>query len=154
MIAPESETGTYGWRERHVGRLLLELLRDFQFRSIEQLRVEGYADITLAYVNFIASVQVSGTRLTDIAQTLDVSKQAAGQMAKELVNKGYLSRQPDPEDGRATLLTFTANGERLLSDAKKGVEDVEMLYERLVGEESFESLKGLLLELLTKTRSA
>lgn len=152
MTTTNSQAESYGWREQHIGRLLLELLKDFQFRSMEQLRSSGYEDITLAYINFIAAVSVEGTRLTDVAGSLGVSKQAAGQMAKELISKSYLSRQADPEDGRATLLTFTSKGEKFLDDAREGIEAIETLYERHLGKASFTSLREGLLRLLEETR--
>ena len=129
-----SETHTYTWRGQHVGRLLLEVTKDFQRRSLEQLRGLGYKDVGLADINIIAAIQVEGTRLTDIAQSLDISKQAAGQMVKGLVHSGYLVRQEDPSDGRATLVTFTAKGKTLLDDAKAGIDEIEALYAAHLGE--------------------
>ena len=140
---------TYTWREQHVGRLLLELTKDFQFRSLTQLRDLGYEEVTLADINVIAAIDIGGTRLTDIARSLDISKQAAGQMVKALVARGYVSREADPDDGRATLITFTKRGKRLLDDARTGIEEIEALYAALLGER-FEGLKDDLAELLKK----
>ena len=149
----EQQPETYTWRDQHVGRLLLELSKDFQFRSIEQLRELGYDDITFAYISVIAATHVDGTRLTDIAKSLDISKQAAGQVVKELTSKGYLTRQTDPfGDGRATLITFTKKGKELLRDAKEGIDTVETLYTELMGEERFVLLKSALGGLLEQTR--
>ena len=138
---------TYTWREEHVGRLLLELTKDFQFRSLTQLRDLGYEEVTLADINIIAAIDIGGTRLTDIAKSLDISKQAAGQMVKALVARGYVSREADPNDGRATLVTFTERGEQLLGDARAGIEEIEALYAALLGER-FEGLKADLTTLL------
>lgn len=145
---PATQPDSYAWRDQHIGRLLLELLKDFQVRSVEQLRELGYEDITLTYINVIATINVNGTRLTDIAKSLDVSKQAAGQMVKELITKGYLARQPDPSDGRATLISFTDKGRRLLSEGHECIGKIESLYEDLLGEERFASLRDVLVELL------
>ena len=152
MFMQTAEADTYTWRDRHFGRLLLELSKDFQSRSIEQLRELGYDDITFAYISVIAATSVDGTRLTDIAKSLDISKQAAGQMVKELIGKGYLTRQADPSDGRATLVTFTEKGRKLLIDGKEGIDGIEALYAQLISEERFTALRDVLALLLERTR--
>lgn len=151
MQTVEEQPDTYTWREQHVGRLLLELLKDFQFRSVTKLRDLGYDEVTLADINIIAAIDIEGTRLTDIAQSLDISKQAAGQMVKTLVTRGYLSREADPSDGRATRITFTEKGKRLLNDARTGIEEIEDLYASLL-EERFGGLKDDLATLLERAR--
>ena len=148
----KSEETDYTWRDEHVGRLLFEAQHDFQRRSLERLRALGYEDVTLAYINIIASTSTGGTRLTDIAEKLSISKQAAGQMVKELVDKGYLARQRDPDDGRAALVMFTEKGEKLLEEAVGGIQDIETLYKEVLGAETFTALKEALVALLGWTR--
>lgn len=152
MFMQMAEPDTYTWRDRHLGRLLLELSKDFQSRSIARLRELGYDDITFAYISVIAATSVDGTRLTDIAKSLDISKQAAGQMVKELIGKGYLTRQADSSDGRATLVTFTEKGRKLLIDGKEGIDGIETLYAQLISEERFTALRDVLALLLERTR--
>ena len=147
-------TSRYLWRERHIGRLLLELSKDFQLRALNYLDELGYEDITLAYLDIVTAISVEGTRLTDIAATRGISKQAAGQMVKELVAKGYLTRQADPLDGRATLIMFTSKGKSLLSAGKQSIDAIEAFYARLVREAQFDALREGLAELLAKTRAA
>lgn len=149
---PVEQERDYTWRHQHIGRLLFEVQKDFQHRSIRQLRDLGYEDITPAYINVIASVSTQGTRLTDIARDLDITKQAVGKMVRELTEKGYLSRREDPVDGRATLVTFTERGERFLNNAKAGIDDIERLYADLLGAETLSELKGTLEGLLARTR--
>lgn len=155
--APDSAsdlTSRYLWRERHIGRLLLELSKDFQLRALSHLDESGYEDITLAYLDVVTAISVEGTRLTDIAATRGISKQAAGQMVKELVAKGYLMRRADPGDGRATLIMFTDKGKALLSAGKQSIDAIEAFYARLVREAQFDALREGLAELLAKTRAA
>ncbi|MEM7735815.1 MAG: MarR family transcriptional regulator [Deinococcota bacterium] len=143
----------FAWRHHHIGRLLFEVQRDFQFRSLAQLKSLGYTDISRASISVIASTSLGGTRLTDIAKNLDISKQAASQMVKDLVDKGYLSRTPDPSDGRASLVTFTDKGQQFLTHAKLGVDEIEARYATWLGESTFASLREVLLDLLEHTQA-
>ncbi len=144
----QSQEDAFAWRHYHIGRLLFEVQRDFQFRSLAQLKRLGYTDISRASISVIASTSLGGTRLTDIAKNLDISKQAASQMVKDLVDKGYLSRTPDPSDGRASLVAFTDKGQQFLTHAKLGVDEIEARYAAWLGEQTFESLREVLLDLL------
>lgn len=55
-----------------------------------------------------------GTRLTELARRVGTSKQAVGQVVSELEDMGVLTREPDPEDGRAKRVCFTPAGRRSL----------------------------------------
>jgi DNA-binding MarR family transcriptional regulator len=48
--------------------------------------------------------------LTALAELLDVSKQAVGQVVDEMVSLDLVERRPDPGDRRAKLLSLTAKG--------------------------------------------
>ena len=136
MPNSSKETSDFNWRNEHIGRLLFEVLNDFQFRSLEKIKALGYDDISFSSISIMASTHINGTRLTDIAKNLDISKQAAGQMVKDLVKKGYLSRQPDPEDGRATLVTFTKKGKSILQEVGEDVKTIEAHYSKLLGKKN------------------
>lgn len=51
-----------------------------------------------------------GTRTTELARRLNVTKQAVSQLVAELEAEGVLTRVPDPADGRARLVRFTPFG--------------------------------------------
>ncbi len=53
-------------------------------------------------------------RPQDVARFLSVTPSAATQMVGRLKRRGLIRAQPDPEDGRAELLTLTARGATLV----------------------------------------
>lgn len=58
-------------------------------------------------------------RPQDVARFLSVTPSAATQLVARLKKRGLVKAQPDPEDGRAELLTLTARGTALVrSDAE------------------------------------
>jgi DNA-binding MarR family transcriptional regulator len=48
--------------------------------------------------------------LTELAELLDVSKQAAIKVVDEMEARGFLARHPDPGDRRVKLLRLTPKG--------------------------------------------
>jgi len=51
-----------------------------------------------------------GTRVTELASKLGITKQAVGQLVDDLEGMGMVQRRPDPEDGRAKRVCFTEQG--------------------------------------------
>jgi len=63
-----------------------------------------------AHTNLFPHIDHDGTRLTDLAKRVGISKQAVGQLVEELEAMGALQRVPDPSDGRAKLIRFKREG--------------------------------------------
>jgi DNA-binding MarR family transcriptional regulator len=51
-----------------------------------------------------------GSTPTDLAVHAQRDKAQIARLIKDLVDAGYLKREPDPEDGRSHLLTLSARG--------------------------------------------
>ena len=64
-------------------------------------------------------------RLTELAARAQLSLAATSELVNDLVALGYLTRRPDPADGRAKLIDLTNRGRRLLADAGERVADIE-----------------------------
>jgi DNA-binding MarR family transcriptional regulator len=67
----------------------------------------------------------SGATSTELASTLGVTKQAAGQIVDELERKGYVQRQPHPDGGRRKLVVLTPAAHRHLEVAGRILHDLE-----------------------------
>ena len=74
------------------------------------VRGNGFTDIRPAHGYAFVRISGSGATVTELAEHLEITKQAASQMADELVQKGYVERRPHPGDARARLLVLTAKG--------------------------------------------
>jgi DNA-binding MarR family transcriptional regulator len=57
-------------------------------------------------------------RLSDLAQIEMVSAPSTTRLVAELESKGLVSRQSDPDDGRAYLISITTAGEGALSSTR------------------------------------
>jgi DNA-binding MarR family transcriptional regulator len=88
------------------GELNLALLcfiayRAMENRVLQDLAASGFGDITAAQGRIFARLDPGGTRITDLAERAQVTKQTAGFLVDQLERAGYVRRVPDPRDARA-----------------------------------------------------
>lgn len=93
-------------------------------------RKHGHSKLRLNFEPYITLAGSEGARLSDIADVLGISRQAAGQTANQIEAAGYLQRACDPRDGRAKLLTRTPRAKALV---KQGAEHATWVQTQLAG---------------------
>ena len=133
-----------GWRLTHLGRLLGDALRRFDARVL--VLMARNIDVPLALSNLAARDQVGaahihitrhlalgGSRLTDLAASAGMSKQAMGDLVNQCEAWGLVLRQADPHDGRARRVVFTAAGLLWLEAFKSAVAQAEEEFRQAVG---------------------
>jgi DNA-binding MarR family transcriptional regulator len=81
----------------------------------------------------LATISKQGPlRLAELAQLESVSAPSTTRLVAELESKGLVSREPDPADGRAVLLSITLKGEAAVAAARAArAEMVAELFETL-----------------------
>jgi len=137
-------------RQQHIGRLFLRAQRAYDTRAVEKLHARGHTRLTLAHTALLANLDTAGTRITTLAQRAGMTKQAMGQLAHDLEREGYIARAADPDDGRATLVTFTERGWQFLHDAYELKQEIEAEYAAVLGEPEMASLRAALTLLLNQ----
>lgn len=90
--------------------LLGTLNRAWTARFMTELKNGGFLDVTPAFAAIMPLIDPQGTRQSDMARKSGLTKQAIGQLIKELVARGYAEISVDPHDSRARLVTFTPRG--------------------------------------------
>lgn len=80
--------------------------------------------LMLAYVRDHEPIRASA-----MCTVFDIDKGAISRQVQHLIDLGLVDKQPDPEDGRATLLSISTDGEERLEGV--AVERRELLAERL-----------------------
>lgn len=135
-------------RQENIGRLSLHLFRAFNSRALGMLRERGHAGLTLAHTSLLINLDTEGIRITDLADRAGVSKQAMGRLVHDLERAGYVGRSIDPTDGRATIVSFTAQGRQFLQDAANILREIEAEYALALGQESFSALRSSMLALV------
>ncbi|MGM0557206.1 MAG: MarR family winged helix-turn-helix transcriptional regulator [Myxococcota bacterium] len=87
-------------------QLILKVGRLLDERAVQRMKRAGWAELTPAHTRLLPHVDLEGTRVTELAQRLGVTKQAVSQLVRDMERMGALERVPDPSDGRAKLVKF------------------------------------------------
>jgi DNA-binding MarR family transcriptional regulator len=117
---------------------------DRMFRALQDA---GFDDWTLAQCRVFQRVAAAGSRLSDLADQAQVSKQSAGVMVDQLERLGYVRRVPDPADGRARLIVIEGRGRRAVEVAQMTLDDILSEWEAYLGTRNF-TLLGQILDQL------
>lgn len=104
--------------------------------------------VTVAQGRLAQRIAPGGSRLTDLAEQAQVTKQTASLLVDALEREGLVARVPDPADGRARLIRITETGLAASALARETVMSVERAWIEHLGPE----LAGSLREALTKLR--
>jgi len=78
----------------------------------------GAGDLSLPQFRVLAVVEEGGGRASQLADRLAVAKPTITAAVDGLVERGYLKRSADSDDGRATKITLTAAGRKALYGAE------------------------------------
>jgi DNA-binding MarR family transcriptional regulator len=125
--------------EVHVAALMFIAYRSAENRIVNAIRQAGY-DITLAQGRIAARIGPEGTRLTDLAEQAQVTKQTATHLVDELERAGYAERIADPTDGRGRLVRFTRRGLKVIQAARAEEERITAEWTRHLGERRMRQL--------------
>lgn len=133
-----------GWRLTHLGRVLGHALRRFDSRVLQLMA--SNIDVPLALSNLAARDQVGaahihitrhlavgGSRLTDLAHSAGMSKQAMGDLVTQCEAWGLVTREADTYDKRAKQVVFTAFGLLWLAAFERAVGQAEAEFRQAVG---------------------
>jgi DNA-binding MarR family transcriptional regulator len=97
---------------------LIELLffayRDFVGEADQTLAAYGFGRAHHRVLHFVN--RNPGMRVSDLLETLRITKQSLGRVLKQLVDEGFIEQTPGPADRRQRLLTTTESGRRLVLD--------------------------------------
>jgi len=127
----------------HPAVLMFIAGRHVETRVMEAVREAGF-DLTLAQARLAARIGERGSRLTDLAEQAQVTKQSAGFLVDQLEREGYVERVPDPGDARARLVRFTERGRDVVAAARKVERQVLNEWRRHLGPERFNALQEAL----------
>ncbi len=99
----------------------------------------GHSELRISFQPYITLSSQQGTRLSDIAQVLGISRQAANQTTKQIVAAGYLEQCDDPSDGRAKLLQPTAKARDMLATGSRIAMRLQGEMEQIAGQQQMDT---------------
>lgn len=113
-----------------------------------QLAETRYSDIRPTHGCVFRFVREDGMRLTRLAELAGITKQSAGEIVDDLVERGYVERVPDPADRRAKLICLTAKGREAQATGFALFADLERQWIERYGAERWEAMRQLLEEIV------
>src|SRR5665647_1049360 len=135
-----------GWRQTHLGHWMSQALLRFDARVLSLMARNE--DVPLALSNLAARGRLSashihitrhlaldGSRLTELAQRANMTKQAMGKLVDQCEAWGLVTRQDDPRDARARRIVFTPVGLAWLQAYRQAVAQTEEELRAAVGAE-------------------
>ncbi|MEM6532028.1 MAG: MarR family transcriptional regulator [Myxococcota bacterium] len=126
-------------------QVLFKAARLLNNRAVDRVRRRAnLPKLRGSHTSLFPHIQIDGgTRLTDLAAALGVSKQATAQLVDELVEMGVLTRLPDPDDGRAKRIAY-ARGSDSVMDGLSLLGELEREVADAIGEDTMNDLhRGL-----------
>ncbi|HWS31553.1 MAG TPA: MarR family transcriptional regulator [Actinoplanes sp.] len=132
--------------------LLLSATRTLVDGIDSRVRAAGFTDIRPAHGFAFVRLSGGGATVTELADHLEITKQAASQMADELIRKGYVKRGPHPADARARLLTLTEKGHACTEAATAAATDTLRPLAAALSPAQLTALRTALLHLATPGR--
>ena len=137
-------TAEEGWRLTHLGRLLGHALRRFDERVLHLMahnidvplalsNLAARDQVGAAHIHITRHLAVGGSRLTDLAQSAGMSKQAMGDLVDQCEAWNLVTREADARDARARIVRFTPTGLLWLQAFKDAVAQAEREFRAEVG---------------------
>jgi len=115
-------------------RLLIDQLH-------EQLAEHGHADLRPVHGFALQAIGADGATTSEIGRRLGVSKQAAAKTVAGLERLGYVTRQADPADARATRVLITRRGQDALRASAEIFEQLRRQWVRTLGKDRVAALE-------------
>jgi DNA-binding MarR family transcriptional regulator len=128
-------------------RALPALLTEVKTAAIDRLRERiadaGHPDIREGHGCVFGFIDLEhGSRLTDLAASAGLTKQAVGEAVTELERLGYVERVPDPHDGRAKIIRLTDRGMDAVIKGRRIFAEIEREWAEQIGPELVASMRA------------
>jgi DNA-binding MarR family transcriptional regulator len=133
-----------GEGELHIGVLLRETWHGFLDELFERLAAEGFDDLRPAHSPVFQHIERGGTRIGVLAERAQMTNQSMGYLVDALEMRGYVQRQPDPADRRASLVVITDRGRAQIAAARRLIAEIEREWSDRIGRERMASLREAL----------
>jgi DNA-binding MarR family transcriptional regulator len=122
------------------------LLTEVKLAMVQRMRARmaaaGHPDIREGYGCVFGFIDLeNGSRLTELAASAGLTKQAVGEAVTELERLGYVTRTPDPQDGRAKIIQLTDRGLDVVIKGRRIFSEIEREWAEQIGPELVAGLR-------------
>jgi DNA-binding MarR family transcriptional regulator len=131
-----------GWRLHNAGRILGNALVRFETRVLALMEQAGYTQTRLSHVNLTRHLDLTGTRITELARRAHMTNAAMTELIDQCEQLGLVLREPDPSDARVRVVRFTEEGRLWLAAFGKALRKAERELVREIGDPAAQALYG------------
>ena len=128
-------------RAAELGILLRGPYQEIVRRIADELGDAGFDDIRPAHTAVFQHIKAEGSRLSELAQAAQITKQSMGYLVDYLETRGYVERRADPSDRRASLIFLTERGWDQIRAALAIIAGIEEEWARSLGTRDMEELR-------------
>ena len=125
----------------NLGILLRGPYHEIVRRIADELGDAGFDDIRPAHTAVFQHIKAEGSRLSELAQGAQITKQSMGYLIDYLETRGYVERRADPSDRRASLIVLTGRGWDQIRAALAIIAGIEEEWARSLGTREMEELR-------------
>lgn len=97
-------------QRRTLGALLRLVEETLRAKVYARMGEAGFPDIRPAHSSLFRNIARGGSRVSELAERAQMTKQSMGYLADSLAAAGYVTLEPDPTDRRAKLVRLTKRG--------------------------------------------
>lgn len=117
-------------------------------RGTAELAARGFEDIRPAHDFALRSIASGADSASELGRRMSVSKQAAAKTIGVLEERGYVAREPDPQDRRRLRLTVTARGSALMREGDAVFDELREAWKDEVGADELHRVEDSLRRLV------
>jgi DNA-binding MarR family transcriptional regulator len=144
MTSQPAFSSQQDWRQIHLGRLLGHAMRRFDARVLHLMahnvdvplalsHLAARAQVSAAHIHITRHLSLQGSRLSELADSAGMTKQAMGDLVTQCEAWGLVQRTADPQDARARRIVFTETGLAWLRAFEQAVAQAEAEFKQEVG---------------------
>jgi len=132
------------WRRANVGRAIFDATHTVERDVLLAVHRGGFPQIRPVHLSLFRSLDLDGTRLTELAQRANMTKQSMQELVDQLQALGFIERRPDPDDRRAKIVAFSRKGLQLLEALHTAVRFMESEMAKIIGTQGVRKITQLL----------
>ncbi len=110
----------------NLGYLLAKASQRWNELLADGFATEGFPEVRPSYGSVLIPLfEEDGLRMGEIARRVRLTKQTITTLVGLCERDGLVARQPDPEDGRATIVSLTPHARRFESAAERVLAELD-----------------------------
>jgi DNA-binding MarR family transcriptional regulator len=125
--------------------LLKRLSDDWYCTKLCHANLEGFNN---SYLPLFMSIGTKGISNSKLASTLNITKQAASKVIKELEELELVKSEKCSTDGRSMMLYLTEDGIQFYEHIRNQMITLEQEYKKVVGARNYETAINVMLKLV------